>query len=240
MTDRHVRPSAVRARPGPVGQPLLTVDVVALTLRNDVLEALLVRRIDPPLAGRWTLPGSVLRADDISLQGAARRVLLDGAGIEAPYLEQLASYGDPRRDPRGWSATVAYIALVPSDRLDSRQGHSVESLSWWPVVGGSVAPNLAFDHAHILADAVSRVRARAGYSTLPVHLLPPKFTLSDLQRVHELLLGRRLDKSTFRKRIADTGFLEPVAGERRPASNRPAQLWQVKAGQRTVFFDRAI
>jgi hypothetical protein len=108
------------------------------------------------------------------------------------------------------------------------------------VVGASVAPNLAFDHARILADAVSRVRRKAGYTTLPVHLLPAKFTLPDLQRVYELLLGRKLDKSAFRKRIVDLGFLAPLEGERRPASNRPAQLWRAKPDHRTVFFDRTM
>jgi ADP-ribose pyrophosphatase YjhB (NUDIX family) len=230
--------------PGPVPpaaeRPLLTIDVAILTLRGEGLHALLMRRAEPPHAGRWALPGGFIRPEDISLEGAARRVLLDKTGIETPYLEQLGSFGDPRRDPRGWSATIAYVALISSDRLEPRHGRNADAVAWWPVVGSSVAPNLAFDHARILSAAIARVRAKVEYTTLPVHLLPEKFTLPDLQRVYEQLLGRKLDKSAFRKRIAEVDFLEPVEGERRPASNRPAQLWRVKAGQRTVFFDRTI
>lgn len=226
--------------PAPAERPLLTVDVAILTLRDDSLQALLVRRAEPPHAGRWALPGGFIRPDDISLEGAARRVLLDKAGIETPYLEQLGSYGDAKRDPRGWSATVAYVALIASDRLEPRHGRNADAASWWPIVGTSVAPTLAFDHARILAAAIGRVRAKVEYTTLPVHLLPAKFTLPDLQRVYEQLLDRKLDKSAFRKRIAEVDFLEPVEGERRAASNRPAQLWRVKPGHRTVFFDRTI
>lgn len=240
MTNRPQKPSAAGPVPAPAERPLLTVDVAILTLREDALHALLVRRAEPPHVGRWALPGGFIRSEDISLEGAARRVLLDKTGIETPYLEQLESYGDPKRDPRGWSATVAYVALIASDRLEPRHGRNADAAAWWPVVGTSVAPNLAFDHARILAGAIARVRAKVEYTTLPVHLLPAKFTLPDLQGVYEQLLGRKLDKSAFRKRIAEVDFLEPVEGERRPASNRPAQLWRIKPGHRTVFFDRTI
>ncbi len=216
------------------------VDVTILTLRQDALQSLLVRRSEPPHVGRWALPGGFIRPDDISLEGAARRLLLDKTGIEVPYLEQLASFGDPRRDPRGWSTTIVYVALISSDQIEPRHGRNADAAAWWPVVGTSVAPNLAFDHARILAEAISRVRRKVEYTTLPVHLLPVKFTLPDLQRVYEQLLERKLDKSAFRKRIAEMDFLEPLEGERRSASNRPAQLWQVKPGHRTVFFDRTI
>jgi ADP-ribose pyrophosphatase YjhB (NUDIX family) len=240
MTMRRTRSAQAGPVPTPANRPLLTVDVAILTLRQDALQVLLVRRSEPPHTGRWALPGGFIRPDDISLEGAARRVLLDKTGIETPYLEQLASYGDPRRDPRGWSATVAYVALISSDRIEPRHGRNADAAAWWPVVGASVAPNLAFDHARILADAVTRVRRKVEYTTLPVHLLPEKFTLPDLQGVYEQLLGRKLDKSAFRKRITEMDFLEPIEGERRPASNRPAQLWRVKPDHRTVFFERTI
>jgi ADP-ribose pyrophosphatase YjhB (NUDIX family) len=229
----------VASRP-PASHPLLTIAIVTLTLREDGLGTLLIRRDETPYAGRWALPRGVIRPDDMSLAGAARRLLAQAVGVEASHIEQLETFGDTKHDPRGWAVTVAYMALLPADRLGAVRMHAPDKASWWPVVGTSVAPNLAFDHAHILTAAIARLRARAGYTSLPIHLLPQKFTLPDLQRVHEQLLGRSLDKSAFRKRITGLEFLEPVVGERRPASNRPAQLWRAKADHRTVFFDRLL
>ena len=109
-----------------------------------------------------------------------------------------------------------------------------------PITGEGVAMPLAFDHAAILGTALTRLRNKVEYSTLPAHLLPARFTLGELQSVYERILGRRLDKSAFRKRVAEAAFVEPVPGALRRASNRPAQLYRLKAAQATVFFDRTI
>jgi ADP-ribose pyrophosphatase YjhB (NUDIX family) len=221
--------------------PFVTVDVVILTLRDGRLQVLLVKRAEMPFRGAWALPGGYIHPqEDRDLEAAARRILADKAGIATPYLEQLQSFGDARRDPRGWTATFAYFALIASEALTLRQGANAADAAWWPIDDRGVEPKLAFDHAKILACAVDRLRNKVEYSSLPVHLLPARFTLPDLQRVYEQLLGRRIDKSAFRKRMAEVDFLEPVEGEKRPASNRPAQIYRVKPGLATVFFDRTI
>jgi 8-oxo-dGTP diphosphatase len=248
MEKKVVRADPGRAGPGitseselPYERPLVTVDVVILTLRNDQLQVLLMKRGADPFRGAWALPGGYIHpGEDADLDAAARRILLAKAGIKTPYLEQLQGFGDARRDPRGWTATFAYFALIASETLVLKQGANAEEVAWWDVTGRRVKAPLAFDHAEILAGAVTRLRNKVEYTSLPVHLLPPKFTLTDLQRVYEQILGRRMDKSAFRKRMVEADFLEPVPGEMRLASNRPAQLYRIKRGLATIFFDRTI
>ena len=222
-------------------QPQVTVDVVILTLRYSQLHVLLMKRGTEPFKGYWALPGGYIDPErDNDLDAAARRILREKAGIESPYLEQLKAMGGPSRDPRGWTATFAYFALIPSENLTLKQGANADEVNWWPIGDGGVPLSLAFDHFRIVDAAVNRLRSKVEYSSLPVHLLPAKFTLPDLQHVYEQILGRRIDKSAFRKRMAEANFIEPVQGERRPASNRPAQIYRVRRGLSTIFFDRTI
>jgi 8-oxo-dGTP diphosphatase len=222
-------------------RPFVSVDVAILALRNDRLHVVLMKRGAEPFRGAWALPGGYIHTDeDADLEVAARRILRQKAGIDTPYLEQLQGFGNARRDPRGWSVTFAYFALIAADGLVLREGANAEDVAWRDIRGDRVDAALAFDHAEILAAAVARLRNKVEYTSLPVHLLPEKFTLPDLQRVYEQILGRRMDKSAFRKRIAEADFLEPVPGEKRPASNRPAQIYRLKPGAATTFFDRTI
>jgi ADP-ribose pyrophosphatase YjhB (NUDIX family) len=222
-------------------RPFVTVDVVILALRDDALQVLLIKRGSGPFLGAWALPGGYIHPEeDADLERAARRILREKTGIEAPYLEQLQGFGNAQRDPRGWSATFAYFALIAAEQLVLKQGANAEKAAWWEIGGHRVRASLAFDHAEILATALTRLRNKVEYTSLPVHLLPTKFTLPDLQRVYEQILDRRMDKSAFRKRIAEADFLEPIEGEKRPASNRPAQMYRVKRGCQTIFFDRTI
>jgi 8-oxo-dGTP diphosphatase len=205
------------------------------------LAVLLMKRGTEPFRDIWALPGGYIHAqEDVDLEAAVRRILQEKAGIETPYVEQLQGFGNARRDPRGWSATFAYFALIAADGLTIQRGANAAEVAWWEIEGARVRTELAFDHADILACAVRRLRNKVEYTSLPVHLLPEKFTLPDLQRVYEQILDRRMDKSAFRKRIAEANFLEPIAGERRPASNRPAQMYRIKPGCTTIFFDRTI
>jgi ADP-ribose pyrophosphatase YjhB (NUDIX family) len=222
-------------------RPLITVDAAILTLREGRLQALLMKRAAEPFRGAWALPGGYIHPrEDADLDAAARRILLEKTGIETPYLEQLQAFGNAQRDPRGWTATFAYFALIASEALVLKRGANAEEVGWWEITGCSVEPPLAFDHAEILAAAVNRLRNKVEYTSLPVHFLPAKFTLPDLQKVYEQILGRSMDKSAFRKRMAEANFLEPIPGEKRAASNRPAQFYRVKPGLRTIFFDRTI
>ena len=210
-------------------RPIVSVDLVILALSEAGIDVLLMERGSEPFAGEWALPGGWIHVDeDADLETAARRVLREKTGVETPYLEQLQTFGDAARDPRGWSLSVAYVALISTDEVELRRGANAADVAWSPVAGEAVALPLAFDHAEILVNALTRLRNKVEYSTLPVHLLPAAFTLGELQSVYERILGRPLDKSAFRKRVAEASFAEPIPGAMRRASNRPAQLYRLK------------
>ncbi|MFS8046317.1 NUDIX hydrolase [Rhizobium sp. BR 314] len=222
-------------------RPIVSVDLAIFALAPNELEVLLAQRGTEPFAGSWALPGGWIHVDeDRDLEAAAQRVLHDKTGVAAPYFEQVGVFGDAARDPRGWSLSVTYMALIAKEAVTLKHGGNVTGAAWHPIGGHTTTVPLAFDHAAILKAAITRLRNKVEYTTLPVHLLPEAFTLSELQAVYERLLGRLLDKSAFRKRIAEVDFVEPIAGEMRRASNRPAQLYRLKQARSTVFFDRTI
>jgi 8-oxo-dGTP diphosphatase len=201
----------------------VTVDLVVLTVRDDQLCALAVRRGEEPYAGCWALPGGFVRPHE-DLAEAARRELAEETGIdlEAVHLEQLASYGAPDRDPRMRVVTVAYLALAP-ELPTPRAGGDAGAASWVAVDGLS----LAFDHDRILADGIERARAKLEYSPLASAFCPAEFTVAELRRVYEIVWGRPLDPRNFHRKVTSTpDFLEPTgrttAGER----GRPAQLYR--------------
>jgi 8-oxo-dGTP diphosphatase len=221
--------------------PLTSVDLVIFTLREQALQVLLVKRGEHPCKGKWALPGGFIDVRrDTDLDATALRKLREKTGVDAPYLEQLQGFGSATRDPRGWSATFAYFALIDAQGLSLAHGSGSEAASWQPVEGLAERLELAFDHAQILATALHRLRNKVEYTSLPVHLLASEFTLSDLQQVYETVLGRKVDKSAFRKRIMEGDFLEEIPGKQRHASNRPAQLYTIRLGHPTVYFARAM
>ncbi|WP_374667038.1 NUDIX domain-containing protein [Ramlibacter sp.] len=233
------------AAAGPAGdlsfdRPLVTVDVIIFTVVGDALRVLLVRRPDDaaePYPGRWALPGGFVDIHrDASLQACALRKLREKTGVAAPYLEQLGSWGGARRDPRGWSATHAWFALIapPADETASPQGTAP---SEWVQADEAARRRLAFDHGEILAAALQRLRGKVEYTSLPAFLLPEPFTLPELQRVYEVVLGRALDKSAFRKRMLDSGFLEEVGLVDAP-SGRAAMGYRVVDRERPAIFPR--
>ncbi|WP_064684240.1 NUDIX hydrolase [Rhizobium bangladeshense] len=222
-------------------KPIATVDLAIFSLSPAGLSVLLVRRASAPFTGDWALPGGWIHIDeDVDLEAAARRVLKEKTGVETPYLEQLQTTGSRTRDPRGWSISIVYIALLSADHVAERQGGMAGEAEWRPIEGEGVGFPLAFDHASLLKEALGRIRRKVEYSSLPGHLLPVRFTLSELQTVYETLLGRKLDKSAFRKRMSEADFLEPVEGEMRRASNRPAQVFRLKDTRSLALFDRTI
>jgi 8-oxo-dGTP diphosphatase len=228
-------------KPKAYPRPIASVDLAIFALSHAGIDVLLMRRADDPFAGEWALPGGWIRVrEDADLETAARRVLKDKTGVETPYLEQLQSVGNASRDPRGWSLSVVYFALMPGEAEGLRSGGNAADVDWWPVIDDIVSVTLAFDHAELLRSAMARLRSKVEYSTLPAHLLPDHFTLGELQSVYERILGRRLDKSAFRKRMAEADFVEPVSGAMRRGSNRPAQLYRLKQAHSPVLFDRTI
>ncbi|QKW09619.1 NUDIX hydrolase [Streptomyces sp. NA04227] len=231
----------------------VTVDLVVLTVRRHALCALAVRRGEPPFQGRWALPGGFVR-DDEDLEAAAARELAEETGLcaqtEAPeaevkgaHLEQLATYGDPQRDPRMRVVSVAHLVLAP-DLPAPRAGGDANSAKWAPVdelleqsdarLGEEPPAPLAFDHARILGDGVERARSKIEYSSLATAFCPPEFTVGELRRVYEAVWGVALDPRNFHRKVTGTpGFLVPTGGTTTRQGGRPAQLF--RAGGATLL-----
>lgn len=204
----------------------VTVDVVIFTIVDHALSVLLVRRAHEPAEGAWAIPGGFVRTDE-SLDEAARRELQEETGVADVYLEQLYTFGEPERDPRGRIVTVAYYALIATDRAGLAPGTDAVAARWWPVA--ALPAPLAFDHAHILEYAIQRLRAKIGYTNVGLQLLPAAFTLTELQSVYEAILGRTLDKRNFRKRIEQQDVVEPLEEWRRAGASRPARLYRFRS-----------
>lgn len=217
--------------PAAFDRPSVTVDIVAFTASAGRLHALLIRRGVWPFAGEWALPGGFVRMDE-ALDAAAERELREETGTDSgpELLEQLYTFGAVGRDPRTRVISVAYWALMPPPP-EPRAGTDADEARWWPV---DALPALAFDHGEIVRTALERLRGRLAYSSVAWALLPEEFTLTELQRVYEIILGQVLDKRNFRKKMASTGLLEGLERQRRDGAHRPAQLFRFK--ERTVRF----
>ena len=240
-SSRPSRPAPKRAVAAGFVLPLTTVDVVIFSVLDGQLRVLQVQRphdAGEPFPGRWALPGGFVDVDrDADLLACARRKLKDKTGLASPYLEQLGSWGSRERDPRGWSATHVYMALVPAAALKPAPGVHAASLRWAAVDGNGPERALAFDHDQILGAAVERLRSKVEYTSLPAYLLPEPFTLPQLQRMYEVVLGRPVDKSGFRTRTLAADFLDEV-GSVEGESNRSAAAYRIRDRQRVVNFPR--
>lgn len=209
-------------------QLICTVDIVLLTLHQESLQVALFQREHLPFEGKYALPGGYIHADeDDSAYDAAMRVIRTKTGIVPPYLEQLATFSGPGRDPRGWSISIAHYALVPHELIAAGGGVRLERT-------GDLGA-LPFDHAAIVAAAVERLRGKSQYSSLPCYLAGDTFTLPQLQRLYEILLGEPLNKVSFRRKMTEMDMLEAIDGQFTDAgAHRPAQLYRLKASNRTL------
>jgi ADP-ribose pyrophosphatase YjhB (NUDIX family) len=213
----------------------VTVDIVIFSIRNRELHVLLVRRGVPPFQGEYAIPGGFLRSDE-SLEEAAKRELHEETSVRDVYLEQLYSFGDPARDPRGRVVTVAYYALVSSDHMELSAGADAAEAQW---VAVRKLPALAFDHGKIVAYALDRLRNKLEYTTVGFQLLPRKFTLAELQGVYEAILGKKIDKRNFRRKMALLGILKPLKAWQE-TGRKPAQLFIFAAKQFEKLRDKGI
>jgi 8-oxo-dGTP diphosphatase len=209
----------------------VTVDIVLLTIREDALAVLLVRRGGEPFKGSYALPGGFIQPEE-DLDAAAARELEEETGAKDIHLEQLASYGTPGRDPRMRVVSVAYLALTP-DPPAVTAGSDAASAEWVPVATFLDAslpgePSLlAFDHQKILRDGVERARAKLEYTALATAFCGDEFTVGELRRVYEIVWGVELDARNFHRKITGTlGFLEPTEEMTSRSGGRPAQIYR--------------
>jgi 8-oxo-dGTP diphosphatase len=205
-------------------QPAVTVDVVLLTVLEDALSVLLIRRDLPPHEGDYALPGGFVRIDE-SLDEAAVRELREETDVEVRFLEQLYTFGDVERDPARRVITVAYYALVDAAPLRPHAGTDARAVSWHPV---KALPDLAFDHRRIVDYAVERLRYKTEYAPVAFQLLPESFSLVDLQSTYEVVLDKPLDKRNFRRKVRALGIVEETGEERRDGPGRPAKLYRFR------------
>lgn len=206
-------------------RPSVTVDVVIFTLRDRRLYVLLIQRKSWPFAGAWAIPGGFVRMTE-SLEAAALRELQEETGVCVAQLEQLQAFGTPGRDPRTRVITVAYTALISSDRIELRADTDAADARWFAIE--ELPSPLAFDHAEMLDFALRSLRRRLDSSNIARHLLADRFTLTQLQEVYEAILGKPVDKRNFRKWIMTLGLVQPTSETAR-GHHRPALLYEFAA-----------
>ncbi len=192
---------------------------------------LLVKRAHEPFAGAWALPGGFVGIDE-NLETSALRELEEETGVTGVYLEQLHTFGESDRDPRGRVISVAYYALTPSDRLYIHAASDAKAVAWFALED---LPPVAFDHEKVVNMAHRRLVAKLDYSTIAFQFMPEMFTLSELQAVYQIILGEELDKRNFRKGVLAMSCLEHTSERRRNGNHRPAQLYRLKSPGRVEF-----
>ena len=218
------------AGPTKYPMPFVRLELVVLAVIEGDLQVLLSRRKDAPFKGKWGLPGGVLRIDlDASLEEGAQRVAIERLNRHLPNLEQVAAVGGASRDPRApWAMSVVYRSLVQPG-LDMVPGKRVEALEWRSMDELATAADLAFDHAALIAKALHATRREVRELRIPKGWMPEEFTLGDLQAMSEAVLGAKLDKVTFRRRIETMAHIQSVEGQMRLGlAHRPAQLYRLQ------------
>jgi 8-oxo-dGTP diphosphatase len=204
--------------------PAVAVDILIFSIINKNLKVLLLRITQGHYKDQWALPGGLVGISE-TLDGAAERVLQEKAGIKGLYLEQLYTFGGLKRDVRGRSVSVAYFALVDSDKFIPKTTEYYSDICWQEALK---LPVMAFDHKEIVRCGVERLRSKIGYSNIAYGLLPKEFTLSELQGVYEIILGEKLDKRNFRKKLKMLDIVDATKRLRLGRKNRPAELYRFK------------
>ncbi len=212
---------------------VVTVNVLIFTIRNDKLEVLLMKRAYQPFMDFWALPGGVFDPKE-SLDDAACRILKERTGVDQvnTYLEQLYTFGDPKRDPRERRIGVTYYALVPSDHLKLQAEGKAKDAKWWAL---KQLPELAFDHRKIVNLGYDRLKTKVGYSSIVLELMPSRFRLSELQKAYEVILGEEIDKRNFRKQMKELDLVEATGLKEMDGAHRPAMLFKAKKKRLVLF-----
>ena len=218
-------------------RPSVAVDLIMLTVIKGDLKVLLIKRGLWPFVGCWSLPGGFVKVTE-SLEDAAKRELKEETGVdpEKVYLEQLYTFGEPKRDPRTRVISVAYFALVDSAEIKPfvTGEEEIKEVKWYSV---NELPKLAFDHEKIVSYALKRLRYKLEYTAVGFELLPDVFTLTDLQSLYEVILNEKLDKRNFRKKVLSIGIVEKTSRYKK-GSHRPAMLYRFKKTPLTPHFKK--
>jgi 8-oxo-dGTP diphosphatase len=211
------------------GQLNVMVDVVLLTLKEDILHVALHRRKEEPFQDTLALPGGYVHVnEDQDVTDTAKRIFHNKCGIAPTYIEQLFTFSGSARDPRGWSVSIAFYGLALLEDLTAQGSELV-------LVPADQPKSLPFDHNQILDLAIRRLRQKSSYSSLPLYLLPKEFSLTEMQAVYEQVIGHSLDRLSFRRKVEALGFIEPVAGAFREGAHRPAQLYRSASNRLQAF-----
>ena len=202
----------------------IAVDAVIFTIKDDALQVLLIQMKKSPFEDMWAVPGGLLDDNETARLGA-QRILGMQTGVSSVYLEQLKTFDAVDRDPAGRVISIAYYALFPNNDVELHTTDKYKSVKWWPV---SNLPKLAYDHKQIIEAAVNRLSAKIQYTNIVWSLLPEEFTLTEIQHVYEVIMGRTLDKRNFRKRINELRMIKPTGKKRYGMAHRPAALYTFK------------
>jgi len=219
-------------------KPILTVDVAYLSIKENALEILLIERDKPPFLGEFALPGGYVHCnEDKDLQATARRVIAEKTHLDPDYIEQVETIASDTRDPRGWTATVLFMALVNGEKreLEEHLGKGCK----WDELDSLDTNTLAFDHEALLAKVKERLTAKSRYTSIPLFLLPPSFTLTEAQHCFEITTHSTLEKKSFRRRLLDADIIEET-GELSETGRRKAALYRIKDKDDVHFFPRMI
>ncbi|MDB5194474.1 MAG: hydrolase [Parcubacteria group bacterium] len=212
-------------------KPSITADVVVFTIEDSLLKVLTVKRADEPFKGTRALPGGFILPGSDSM-GTARRILKEKAGLEGIYMEQLYTFDDPKRDPRGSVVSVAHFALVHRDAISLETSSHTQDPTFTPL---KHTGTLAFDHKKIIEYAYERLRGRLEYTNIAQSLLPKEFTFSELQNVYETIFSKKLDKRNFRKKIERLGLIKATKKKIKRGRQRPALLYTFASGKAESF-----
>lgn len=205
------------------GDIRVTVDVVAFSVQQSSLDVLLIKRKYDPFKSSWALPGGFITDEDESIADAAARELVEETNVSKVHLEQLYTFGDKGRDPRGRVVTIAHLALMRAQDAQLKASTDASGVAWWPILE---LPALAFDHKEIIEYAFQRLKYKIEYTAAAFNLLPDKFTLRDLQNVYEVILEREIDNRNFRKKLLTLEIVEELDEMTKQMSHRPARLYK--------------
>lgn len=221
-------------------RPNIAVDTLIFTIKDNALQVLIIKRDEFPYKEWWSFVGGFIDTDnDKDLEETAKRKLYEKTAVSTPYIEQLKTIGNPYRDPRGWTVSTIYFALIPSEDLTLQCGKGAIDIKWAKIINNQIEEKLAFDHAEILRDCLERLRSKVMYTSIPVFLLPNEFSLSQLQTIYEIILDKKIERKSFQRRMLNSSILFDT-GRKKFSGRRPAKLYKLSNARDAHYFSRII